>query len=345
MKDAEGDVDEEESGKESFDDDHSDGGDSETEDGSQSDEDDSDCQESVSEFDCSPKTNVRVLRSAKQDGLGKNSLNPAEAGKTPKKGTARKPTKLSKEQIAARQTISKNLPVLRGEPELWPIFISSYEFTTQACGFSNLDNLKQLQDSLQGNALGAVRSRLVLPDSVPDVIEDLRRLFGKPEKLLNTLLAKVRNSPAPRADRLETFIQFGLTVKQLCDHLEAAKLKEHLNNPMLVQELVGKLPPNCRLDWVRFKRGKKAAPLRIFADFMNDIVSDVSEVSDFTVLNLSESSSGSNRGRTNRKEFVHVHNDAKLYESTTTKEPKPCWVCERTDHKLRFCDDLKKKWQ
>ncbi|XP_065085176.1 eukaryotic translation initiation factor 5B [Ochlerotatus camptorhynchus] len=35
--------------------------------------------------------------------------------------------KLSKEQIAARQALSKNPPIFKGEPELWPIFISSYE--------------------------------------------------------------------------------------------------------------------------------------------------------------------------------------------------------------------------
>lgn len=267
-----------------------------------------------------------------------------------KNGNPQQPETLSSAQIAARQAISKHLPVFRGEPEVWPIFISSYEFTTKACGFSNLDNLKRLQDSLQGNALEAVRSRLVLPNSVPDVIEDLRRLFGKPEKLLKTLLSKVRNSTAPRADRLETFIQFGLTVKQLCDHLEAAKLKEHLSNPMLVQELVDKLPPDYKLDWVRFKRGKKGTPLRMFTNFMNDIVSDISEVSEFSSIELGESSSSSlfNKGKPRRKEFIHVHeavhnqNEYHLGAIGEAKEMKPCWVCKRTDHKLRFCDDFKK---
>ncbi|XP_055543223.1 uncharacterized protein LOC129728792 [Wyeomyia smithii] len=257
----------------------------------------------------------------------------------------RQPTKLSAEHIAARQAISKHLPVFKGEPEVWPIFISSFEFTTEACGFSNLDNLKRLQDSLQGNALEAVSSRLVLPSSVPDVIEDLRRLFGKPEKLLKTLLTKVRNSPAPRADRLDTFIQFGLTVKQLCDHLEAANLKEHLSNPMLVQELVEKLPPNYRLDWVRFKRGKNGTPLRMFTDFMNDIVSDVSEVTEFVPPGVWESSSPSfSKANTKRKEFMHVHNavSSRTEDHSDIKGVKPCWVCRRTDHKLRFCDDFKR---
>lgn len=46
-----------------------------------------------------------------------------------------------------------------------------------------------------------VRIRLILDD-----IQDLRSLFGKPEKLMKTLLKEVRSAPVPRADRLETFI-------------------------------------------------------------------------------------------------------------------------------------------
>ncbi|XP_062542139.1 uncharacterized protein LOC134210130 [Armigeres subalbatus] len=160
----------------------------------------------------------------------------------------------------------------------------------------------------KGDALEAVRSRLVLPESVPDVINDLRRIFGRPEKLLKTLLTKVRNAQAPRADRLETFMQFGITVKQLCDHLEAAKLADHLNNPMLVQELVEKLPSNYKMDWVRFKRSRIGSPLRIFTDFMNDIVADASEVSEFSTLFLSDTreSSHCGKGKPKRKELKVV---------------------------------------
>ncbi|XP_053698731.1 uncharacterized protein LOC128745678 [Sabethes cyaneus] len=254
------------------------------------------------------------------------------------------PVGLSQAQISARQSISKQLPVFRGEAELWPIFISSYEYTTEACGFSNLDNLKRLQDSLKGDALEAVRSRLVLPDSVPDVIRDLRNLFGRPEKLLKTLLMKVRQAKSPRADRLETFIYFGITVKQLCDHLEAAKLVDHLSNPMLVQELVDKLPSNYKLDWVRYKRNQVGTPLRIFTEFMNGIVSDVSEVSEFSTHDLHDHSERSARAKQNKKEFVHVHNSFPGKRETTpnVKSEKPCWVCKRTDHKIRFCDDFRK---
>ena len=161
------------------------------------------------------------------------------------------------------------------------MFINRNEQSTAACGYSNLENLKRLQDCLEGEALNAVRSMLVLPESVPEVIRDLRRLSGQPEKLIRAMLDKVRSAPAPKADRLGTFIKFGITVKQLCDHLEAARLVDHLNNPMLVAELVEKLPPSYQLDWVRNKKGKQGTPLKKFANFITDIAADVSEVADF----------------------------------------------------------------
>lgn len=250
--------------------------------------------------------------------------------------------RLTPEQMAARQFMAKQLPIFRGEPEVWPLFISSFENTTNACGFSNLDNLKRLQDCLQGEALEAVRSRLVLPEAVPGIINDLRNLFGKPEKLLKTLLTKVRRAPAPKADRLETFIHFGIIVKQLCDHLEAAGLTDHLNNPMLVQELVEKLPPHYKLDWVRFKRYSRGSPLRMFTDFIDDVVSDVSEVADFSMMAPHEQVHQKNRNE-KRREYVHVHNaPSRVESSVVSKVSKPCWVCKRSDHKVRFCDDFKK---
>ncbi|XP_058456945.1 uncharacterized protein LOC131434299 [Malaya genurostris] len=254
----------------------------------------------------------------------------------------------TKEQLAARQACSRHLPIFKGEPEVWPLFISCYEYTTSACGFTNTDNLKRLQDSLQGLAKEAVQSRLLLPESVPEVIEDLRKLFGSPEKLLKNLVAKVRKTQPPRLDRLETFLYFGITVKQLCDHLEAASLHDHLSNPMLVQELVGKLPPEYKIDWVRFKRSRTGTPLRVFTDFINDIVSEISEVTDFTGIEC-KANQGLERTKQKRKEYVNTHHQpnassiAKISSGAAIlKGKRPCLVCRRMDHKIRFCDDFAK---
>lgn len=74
----------------------------------------------------------------------------------PKEGTADGPgrsvRRISREQLAARKAVAQNLPKFRGEPEVWPLFISNFEYTTEACGFSNLENLKRLQDCLLGQS-------------------------------------------------------------------------------------------------------------------------------------------------------------------------------------------------
>ncbi|XP_065092105.1 uncharacterized protein LOC135712935 [Ochlerotatus camptorhynchus] len=46
----------------------------------------------------------------------------------------------------------------------------------------------------------------------------------------------------------------------------------------------------------------------------------------------------------NWSKFIHVHGSApnKPEIPKEAKGIKPCWVCKRTDHKLRFCDDFKK---
>ncbi|XP_058449188.1 uncharacterized protein LOC131429158 [Malaya genurostris] len=64
----------------------------------------------------------------------------------------------TKAQLSARQFLSKKLPVFSGKLEEWPMFISSYETSTKACGFSDLENLARLQECLKGEALEARNS-------------------------------------------------------------------------------------------------------------------------------------------------------------------------------------------
>lgn len=156
-------------------------------------------------------------------------------------------------QIAARQVTGKDLPVFSGSPEDWPMFIRIYEETTAACGFSDVENLVRLQKCLRGNALETVRSRLMMPAGVPHVIKTLQMRFGRPELIIRSLLDRVRHVPAPKPERLDTLIDFGLAVENLVVHLQAAKQENHLTNPVLLQELVMKLPAQLRLDWARYK--------------------------------------------------------------------------------------------
>lgn len=92
-------------------------------------------------------------------------------------------------QLAARQVISRELPVFAGDPIEWPLFISSYNHSTEACGYSNSENLLRLQRSLKGAAKEAVSSFLLHPSTVPDVLSTLQTLYGRPEQIVHNLIA------------------------------------------------------------------------------------------------------------------------------------------------------------
>ncbi|XP_062709246.1 uncharacterized protein LOC134288424 [Aedes albopictus] len=182
------------------------------------------------------------------------------------------------DQVAARQIWPKKLPTFSGDPEEWPIFVHSFETANIACGFTDVENIIRLRECLRGPARDAVVTKLMFPQSVNAIMETLRRLYGRPELLVKNLLSKVRRAEAPKPERLESLINFGLTVQQLCDHLEAANLSGHLSNPTLLGELVEKLPASNKLEWARFKRGYAEPTLKHFGVFMEELVYDASEV-------------------------------------------------------------------
>ncbi|XP_055543068.1 uncharacterized protein LOC129728642 [Wyeomyia smithii] len=251
-----------------------------------------------------------------------------------------------KAQMTARQFLSRKLPTFTGRPEEWPIFISSYQTSTIACGFSNLENLARLQECLKGAARDAVSSRLLLPDAVPQVMETLRMLYGRPEQLLNTLLMKVRKADPPKSDKLSSFITYGVLVQQLCDHLEASKLMDHLVNPMLIRELVDKLPASTKIYWVRYKRQVTSVTLRTLADFLSDLVSAASEVVNYSEMSPQVSGGKTGKPKSNKgkeqESYVYTHSGSEVAAQNKKPERTPCAMCGETNHRLRNCDNFRK---
>ncbi|XP_062702144.1 uncharacterized protein LOC115263739 [Aedes albopictus] len=253
------------------------------------------------------------------------------------------PTVLGANHFAARQVIGKELPTFSGNAEDWPIFISCFEQSTEACGYSDAENLIRLQRCLKGHALESVRSRLLLPSSVPHVISTLRTLYGRPELLVRSLIEKVHRVPAPRQDRLETIMEFGLAVQNLVDHLTAAHQENHLANPTLMQELVEKLPGPLRLDWAVHKGQHTNVTLRTFGEFMSRLVTAASEVTyDLPV-----------QGKPFRNEKVKskdwgmvqahtaVQHTPERWSRDHRKTSKPCALCEHEGHRLYECPQFK----
>jgi len=77
--------------------------------------------------------------------------------------------------------------------------------------------------------------------------------FGRPEYILERMIDKVRKL-APPKEKLESIIEYALAVRNICATIKACSLTAHLNIPMLVKELVDKLPSNYKLNWAMHTR-------------------------------------------------------------------------------------------
>ncbi|XP_062541544.1 uncharacterized protein LOC134209563 [Armigeres subalbatus] len=244
----------------------------------------------------------------------------------------------TQQQLTSRQSLARDLPTFTGEPAEWPIFISNFEYTTRTCGYTNGENMVRLQRCLRGRALDGVRSRLVFPAAVPQVIETLRMRYGRPELLIDALLQKVRSMPVVRGDKLEALIEYGMAVQEFCDHIEAANERAHLSNPTLLQELVGKLPADQKLMWAGYKRGRAVVDLKTFSEYMTGVVQDASSVV------LYKSDPGKTTGREKTKAYVnwHVSNaDRSSTPIATQQKTNVCLHCDKEGHKLRECQSFK----
>ncbi|XP_062702014.1 uncharacterized protein LOC134285397 [Aedes albopictus] len=257
----------------------------------------------------------------------------------------------TKAQLAARNGISQKLPTFSGKLEEWPLFIGSYRASNEACGYSNVENLVRLQESLRGQALESVRGQLLFPKTVPNVISKLQQLYGRPELLLQWHLEQLQNLKAPKSDKLASYIPFGNAVDQLCQHLEAADLRQHLMNPLLVQQLVDKLPSNDKREWIRFKKQQKKVTLQTFNEFVSGIVSEACEANVCIEYEMEhfeyktardahdehDERSGSNY---TEKEAVYTHFTPEA-KYDRNQHRRSCKMCGRNDHRLRFCRHFK----
>ncbi|XP_044316262.1 uncharacterized protein LOC123037810 [Drosophila rhopaloa] len=248
------------------------------------------------------------------------------------------PASPSSSQIAARQAIPKELPSFSGDPEEWPMFISTFEHSTSAAGFSNVENMLRLQKCLKGRAREMVKDKLLLPSLVPEVMSTLKMFFGRPEHILERMIDKVRKLPPPK-EKLESIIEYALAVRNICATIEACSLQAHLNNPMLVKELVDKLPSNHKLNWAMHPRDESVPPIKAFSDWLYKLAQAASTV----VTPFSH-----------RTSSVNTHNSCAASSSqgsTVQQQPnRKCIACESTNHWVTQCEQFKtsaveQRWQ
>ncbi|XP_041774267.1 uncharacterized protein LOC121594717 isoform X1 [Anopheles merus] len=155
---------------------------------------------------------------------------------------------INQSQILARHSVNAQLPTFAGNPEEWSVFENAFYETTELCGFSDGENIIRLQQALKGEAFKTVQGRLRKAANLKEVMQELKSSFGRPEVVVKTLLSQIRRQVPPRAEKLETLVQFAVSVDEMCAAVRNNGVEERYDGPVL-DELVGRLPPMIKLMW------------------------------------------------------------------------------------------------
>ncbi|XP_041787761.1 uncharacterized protein LOC121603106 [Anopheles merus] len=178
----------------------------------------------------------------------------------------------------------------------------------------------------------------------------LKQLYGRPGLLVKELIGQARRAEAPRLERLDQLISFGITVQRLCDHLIASEMEEHFSNPELLEELVEKLPASRKLEWIRFKRNFEKATLREFCAFMEELTEDCCELTVPGNVENIRVPVKIHRGHTftHYPPAVEVTHDTPRQLKAETSSPvvtdpnrAKCYVCKDPAHHVRQCETFK----
>ncbi|XP_039451578.1 uncharacterized protein LOC120430530 [Culex pipiens pallens] len=233
--------------------------------------------------------------------------------------TSRNPSSLTRDQIAARQVVPRDLPKFTGNPEDWPMFLSTYESTTKMCGYTDEENMIRLRNCLRDDALNTAQNSLMHPSTVSKAIGILKLRFGQPQMIINSLKAKVLGMPAIQPDAMDKLIEHALAVQNLCGTIEACGKNEYKRDVTLLSDLVGKLPPTLKLDWARYQRGAKKVNLFVYSDWIYAIAEDACLVYNAPGTSKKNDPSGNVRS----KAFVNTHSDHSSPEvpKQTTLDP------------------------
>lgn len=236
-------------------------------------------------------------------------------------------------QIMTRNSISKDLPIFDGNPIDWPNFISHFRNTTKICGFSNEENQHRLQKCIKGKAKEVVQALLILPQNVDKAISTLEKRFGRPEYIVSHLLQKIKRIPIIKEDKLESLIYFSDTVNNLVCTLQILKEEDHLRNPILLQELVNKLPINCQMQWTenisKENLKGKLSEFQVWLEMKAEAASRLQ-----IPLFLDDKIEYSKSKYQNKRETTLVVDKNKTFN-------KNCLICKSDNHPLEKCSKYK----
>lgn len=240
-------------------------------------------------------------------------------------------------KFMSRQTLGKDYFHFDGNFQEYPMFMAWFSSTTASCKFADQENLLRLQKCLKGEARNAVRFMLYSPECIDEILRTLEKKFGRPEFLVKAMIAEVREIPTVREEKPETVINMATTVLNLVASLKMSNRRNYIDNPQLLEELLGKLPLSLRVQWSEYASKKSHCTLETFSKWMDRRAEAASERVQF--YPVKDAKNDKDRKRDKKQKFVAATSEVK---NDAIGSIGCVCVCCGGCHDLTSCGDFKK---
>lgn len=172
---------------------------------------------------------------------------------------------------------------------------------------------------------------LIRPENVRQAMTLLERQFGKPQYLVASQIQRVRDIAPIEEGRLDQFVPFAAKVATMVAYLDTPRARQHLFNPMILEELLLKLPQRERREWGRHARDMQPYPsLKEMSAWLDTVAEEMSESTvQYPAANARQRKPAS---QPKTSQFTM------LADSTPVASvPRVCGMCNRKNHFTTEC--------
>lgn len=144
----------------------------------------------------------------------------------------------------------------------------------------------------------------------------------------------MRQEPPIKSDKLESLIHLALSVQNYCATIQGVGLVDYLHDPMLLADLVGKLPSDLKLDWGRYQMALARVDVGVFGKWLLALATCASQVTSIGPSMAVSNYEAKNTGK-QPKQRIMVHEVIEQKRNSTSQQDS-CPQCNE-DHHLSDC--------
>ncbi|CAK1549334.1 unnamed protein product [Leptosia nina] len=143
----------------------------------------------------------------------------------------------------------QELPVFEGDSTEWTAFQVVYDNTASL--FSPVHNMARLRNAIKGEARESCKSLLYSSMKPEDVMEALRRRYGRPDLLVMAEVKKLESIP-PIGHSPRELCNFANSISNSVAAIKSLNRPQFLHAPAAVNSIVEKIPHGLRYRWYEY---------------------------------------------------------------------------------------------